>query len=148
MKTIVALILMIFGSQAAFAQATLTIQVGKVSQAKGDLLIAVYKGATGFPDQPEKAAALSKTAAVTGINTISFTGLTPGSYAVSVVHDVNGNGEVDFNSFGIPTEPLGFSNDPTLLGKPSYAETSFEVLEPLTTKAIKLKSFGFRKIRR
>ena len=37
--------------------------------------------------------------------------LPPGDYAVSVYHDVNGNGEMDKNFFGAPNEPYAFSRN-------------------------------------
>ncbi len=36
--------------------------------------------------------------------------LEQGSYAISVYHDANGNGELDANFIGIPKEPVGLSN--------------------------------------
>jgi len=37
--------------------------------------------------------------------------LPAGDYAVSVYHDVNGNGKLDKNVFGAPTEPYAFSRN-------------------------------------
>ena len=146
MQILISFLAVVLGSSLAMAQATLTIEVPNIKEAKGDLLVAVYKGANGFPDQPDKAAGIQKLKPLVGKNVIQFN-LEPGNYAVAVVHDVNGNGEVDLNGFGIPKEPIGFSNDPVLLGKPTYEDTNFEVVAPATTKAIKMKSFGFKRIR-
>lgn len=46
-----------------------------------------------------------------------FSDLAFGDYALVVHHDVNGNGngEIDHNLFGLPSEPLGFSNGFTLV---------------------------------
>ena len=43
--------------------------------------------------------------------TAAFTGLTPGTYAVRAFHDLNGDGKLNTNPFGIPTEPYAFSRD-------------------------------------
>ena len=43
--------------------------------------------------------------------TASFEGLAPGEYGVKLYHDVNGNGTMDTNPFGMPTEPYAFSNN-------------------------------------
>ncbi len=49
-----------------------------------------------------------------------------GTYAVSVMHDENGNGELDTALFGIPTEPYGFSNNARgQFGPPSFEDTKF-----------------------
>ena len=37
--------------------------------------------------------------------------LPPGSYALSVLQDLNGNRKLDVNFIGIPKEPSGSSND-------------------------------------
>jgi len=42
---------------------------------------------------------------------IEVPALRPGSYAVAVFHDENGNGKFDQGLFGIPLEQYGFSND-------------------------------------
>ena len=60
--------------------------------------------------------------------TVSFPGLAPGSYAVSVIHDANGNGDIDLNAFGIPTEGWGFSNDArATFGPPSFDAAAVHV---------------------
>lgn len=50
----------------------------------------------------------------------------PGSYAVAIRHDVNGNGDTDLTQDG-----GGMSNNPSInvfnLGKPSYTKTAFSV---------------------
>lgn len=58
-----------------------------------------------------------------------FPDLAPGAYALVLFHDENDNGEIDHNSLGLPTEPLGFSNGlrPGLLtGLPSFDKLRFE----------------------
>jgi uncharacterized protein (DUF2141 family) len=53
---------------------------------------------------------------------------TPGSYAVAVYHDTNGNRRFDRTGIGLPAEDYGFSNDPAvLLGLPSFRSTRFTI---------------------
>ncbi len=40
-----------------------------------------------------------------------FEGLPAGDYAVRAFHDVNGDGELNTNPFGLPIEPFAFSNN-------------------------------------
>jgi uncharacterized protein (DUF2141 family) len=47
----------------------------------------------------------------TGSQSIVFTQLSPGRYAIIVFHDENDNGLLDENLLGMPTELYGFSND-------------------------------------
>ena len=46
-----------------------------------------------------------------GTARLSFPGLAPGRYALRVFADENGNGKLDTNLMGMPTERYGFSND-------------------------------------
>jgi len=40
-----------------------------------------------------------------------FENLPAGAYGMKAFHDVNGNGKMDVNPFGMPTEPFAFSNN-------------------------------------
>ena len=58
-----------------------------------------------------------------------FTDLPKGIYAVSMFHDENGNGEIDTNFIGIPTEGYGTSNDAKgFMGPPKYEDAKFELV--------------------
>ena len=46
-----------------------------------------------------------------GAARLVFPGLAPGRYALRVFADENGNGKLDTNLMGLPTERYGFSND-------------------------------------
>jgi uncharacterized protein (DUF2141 family) len=59
---------------------------------------------------------------------VSFGDLAPGSYAVSVIHDANGNGDIDLNMLGIPIEGYGFSNGARgTIGPPSFDAAAVHV---------------------
>lgn len=50
-----------------------------------------------------------------------FSGITAGTYAVSVFHDENSNGKLDTKFMGIPREGVGASNDAKgHLGPPKF----------------------------
>lgn len=63
----------------------------------------------------------------------------PGSYAIAVFHDVNGNGELDRNFIGLPSEPYGFSNDVGRRGPPNFDAARIVVREPATTVVIPIR---------
>ena len=42
---------------------------------------------------------------------VTLEGLAPGEYGIKLFHDVNGDGEMNSNPFGMPTEPFAFSNN-------------------------------------
>lgn len=67
---------------------------------------------------------------------VAFGQLAPGRYALVVVDDANGNGDLDRNLLGIPTESYGFSNGirPTLR-PPTFEEAAIAVAATGTTLA-------------
>jgi uncharacterized protein (DUF2141 family) len=63
----------------------------------------------------------------------------PGSYAIAVFHDVNGNGKLDRSFIGLPNEPYGFSNDVGRRGPPNFDAARIVVREPATTIVIPIR---------
>jgi len=59
-----------------------------------------------------------------------------GTYAVSIFHDANGNGQLDMDEYGRPTEPWGLSGKSTGM-MPMWAEAKFELNSD--AKEIKIK---------
>jgi outer membrane protein len=53
--------------------------------------------------------------------------LPAGEYAAVIYEDRNGNGRLDRNFIGIPTEPIAFSNAYRPKGPPSYVRAAFRV---------------------
>jgi uncharacterized protein (DUF2141 family) len=52
----------------------------------------------------------------------------PGTYAATLMHDENSNGEFDTNFFGLPEEGYGFSNDAEAgMSMPDFKEATFTV---------------------
>ena len=63
--------------------------------------------------------------------------LAPGRYALFAMHDENGNGDLDRNLFGIPTESYGFSNDAAgTVGPPSFDAAAIEVKGDAPTRIV------------
>lgn len=61
-------------------------------------------------------------------STVTFEGVENGTYAISVFHDENGNGKLDTGMFGIPSEPVGTSNNAVgFFGPPKFVDAKFEV---------------------
>lgn len=57
-----------------------------------------------------------------------FDGLSPGYYAVTVLHDENGNSRMDLSFVGAPKEGYGVSNNRTYaMRAPRWQESRFEV---------------------
>ena len=61
-----------------------------------------------------------------------------GRYAISVIHDADMNNKLNTGLFGIPTELVGFSNNPvSRFGPPSFEQASF-ALDQSTQLMIRL----------
>ena len=64
----------------------------------------------------------------------------PGTYALAVYHDENGNKKFDKNVVGLPIEGFGISNNPEFfLVPPNHNEAAFAVSNNQTPLAIALK---------
>ena len=62
-------------------------------------------------------------------------------YAVFVIDDENGNGKLDTNFIGIPTEGFGFSNNLHLTRKPTFEEAGFKVGDQDSSIVIQLDRY-------
>lgn len=72
---------------------------------------------------------------------LRFTNVTPGDYAITLLHDENGNAKLD-TMLGIPKEGVGFSNNPRLIaGPPKFVAARFQVESRPVSATIVLKYF-------
>lgn len=107
----------------------LTVTVTNIPGAKGNLLIGLYDSEATFTDEP---LAISPKIPVTSSDDVNTTieGLKPGTYAIAVIQDLNGNGELDRNFLGMPKEPLAFSVISEIpKGKPNFAACAFTIVD-------------------
>jgi uncharacterized protein (DUF2141 family) len=82
--------------------------------------------AEAFPKKADKAVARLTAKIAERQAVCDFTGVAPGTYAVSVVHDENSNGKLDTNFIGMPREGVGASNDAKgHMGPPKFSAASF-----------------------
>src|ERR1700736_266067 len=93
---------------------------------KGQVLCALFSSAEAFPTKADKAVARLTAKIAERQAVCDFTGIAPGTYAVSVVHDENSNGKLDRNFIGMPREGVGASNDAKgHIGPPKFGAASF-----------------------
>ena len=86
----------------------LTVTVEGIAKQQGSIMLGLFDEASYEGDGAVDGANLT----VEGTSvTVTFEGLEPGEYAVRLYHDVNDDGEMNTNPFGMPTEPYAFSND-------------------------------------
>ena len=85
----------------------LTVTVNGIKKPKGTIMLGLFDAASYNGDGAVNGAKLT----VDGDSvSVTFEGLEPGEYAVRLYHDVNDDGEMNTNPFGMPTEPYAFSN--------------------------------------
>lgn len=62
-----------------------------------------------------------------GTITLVFQDVAPGEYALSVMHDENGDGRMGMSPMGMPEEGFTFSNGAAMQGMPTYGAHKFTV---------------------
>ena len=73
---------------------------------------------------------------------LTFKGVTPGRYAIALLHDENNNGKADRAMGMMPKEGYGFSRDaPVNMAPPKFKDAVFTLGEGLTRFAIKMRYF-------
>lgn len=112
-------------STVAFGQGTLEVTIANVKDTTGEIRVGIFKD----PDKFLEEAYLGKVVkAAKGEVTVIFENVPSGTYALSVIHDENRNGEIDSNMIGIPREGFAFGNDAMgMFGPPSFDKAAFEV---------------------
>jgi uncharacterized protein (DUF2141 family) len=117
---------LISGFSASAQPYTIDITVSGMHNDKGTLYLSLYNSEKGFPRDPKTAFRLTHAPIVNGISTFRLIKLQPGTYAIACYHDENGNGKLDANLFGIPSEGTGSSNNATgFLGPPKFRDAKF-----------------------
>jgi uncharacterized protein (DUF2141 family) len=122
------------------AAGELRVSVEGLRSAAGTILIGLYDSARsfdraielsdkeGFLNDPDRVAGVALRANPALEGGVVFTNVTPGRYAIILFHDEDGNGRLDKNFWGVPTEPYGFSNDAQgFLGPPDYKDAAMEL---------------------
>ena len=120
--------------------ADLTIEVRGIRSADGNVYVAVFgsEAKDKFPSGAEPVIGFRESARA---GTLRFVArdLVPGQYAVSAFHDENGNGELDTNILGVPSEAYGFGNDAkATFGPPRFKAAAVTVGETPAATALTL----------
>ncbi|NTU58259.1 MAG: DUF2141 domain-containing protein [Chlorobiaceae bacterium] len=153
-KTISTLGLLTALTGTAFAQEDLansgciTVNIDNLRSSDGKVGVALFKVKEGFPDKTERALE-GKSIAAGDHCIVMFENVPYGTYAVSVLHDENGNGKMDKTFIGIPKEGFGTSNNPKIrMGPPSFSESKFELGKGEVTLTISMNYLNQRSIQK
>lgn len=123
---------------AASDEASLTVQVEGLETPQGAVMMALFDA----PDAWDGGEAVAgQRVAVDGSSvTVEFGALPAGDYAIRMYHDVDGDGELDMNLMGIPSEPFGFSNNARgRFGPASWDDAVFTLAPGENTHALDLR---------
>jgi acyl-CoA reductase-like NAD-dependent aldehyde dehydrogenase/uncharacterized protein (DUF2141 family) len=128
--------------QAQSDAATLKISIRIPAQSRGEVAYLVFSSPSGFPNDKTKAIRGGFVQPLAGQDELVIDvkpPLPPGRYAVSAYQDLNGNGRLDTGWLGIPTEPVGVSNNPHLhFGPPRFEQCVFTLAKGDQTIRIRL----------
>ncbi len=137
-RFVLSLIVLAAATSATTQAADLIVNVTGVRAHKGMLSLAVYDSAEAWDGNGKTIAADRKTPDADQLQ-FRFTDLPAGKVAVMAMHDENGNGKLDSNFMGMPTEGYGFSNNPKVMRKAHFDEGAVAVGETPVTITLKLR---------
>ena len=116
---------------------SLKIVLTNVHVSEGTIMLQVLRGEAEFNGEGEPIMSVLQRAE-TGEMSFTASALPKGEYAIRVMHDTNGNGKLDTNFVGIPSEPWAFSNNAVgNFGPPKWADVRF-TLDGDVTQSITL----------
>lgn len=92
---------------------------------QGRIMVALFDSEANYggEGQPARHAVVD---AAAGETRVVFEGLSDGDYAIRAFHDLNGDGEMNTNPFGMPIEPYAFSNNAVgVMGPATWERAKF-----------------------
>lgn len=130
-----ALILSLTG---AMPTGTLDVRVTDLRSAKGIVRLCLTAEPENFPGCTDDRNAVTRSfpASESGVR---IAGIGRGDYAVSVIHDENGNNKLDTFA-GIPREGFGFSRNPAIrFGPPRFSAAEFKVGGDASVQQVRIR---------
>ena len=118
-QVIVLLFIYVVSIPGLFGQLTTTIT--NIKEIKGNIEFGIYDDPEVFLSDTEQYEVIYMPVDQKTI-VIIIDSLPKGTYAISLMHDLNNDGEMESNFFHIPKEPYGFSNN----FRPRFSKPDFE----------------------
>ena len=115
-------------AEAEKSKPVIVVEVQGLKSDEGQVGCAIFTKEEGFPDEIDKAVKQILLKPKNKKATCTFKGYTPGVYGISVMHDLDMNGELNTSFVGKPKEPWGVSkNAPQQrFGPPEWKDCKFE----------------------
>jgi uncharacterized protein (DUF2141 family) len=133
--------LLLTGAADAPAPVTVNLVLTGLRSSAGEVRVCVWRHDASFPNCRKGQDVRMLAAPAAPEVRLEVPGLAPGSYAVSVIHDENGNRQLDKSFVGIPTEGVGFSHNPRVtFGPPPFSKARFDAAQA-PTQTIKIRYF-------
>jgi uncharacterized protein (DUF2141 family) len=128
MTYLIRMLILLLLTSVAHGQAggsVIEVEINNIDNSKGQILIALFDSESSWLKKPYQG---SFGKILDGKSTVEFRNIGDGTYAISVFHDEDNDGELDTNFFGIPSEAIGSSNDaPARFGPPKWKDAKFEI---------------------
>jgi uncharacterized protein (DUF2141 family) len=125
-----------YGQQAVNTR-KLAIKITNIQKKGKTLYVGIYRAGDEFPEFSKY---WKNTKVITTGSEMQVEFEVPfGDYALAISHDLNGNGKLDKNIFGYPSEPFGFSNNfKPKLSSPDFSDCKFTFTQQNSLLTIKL----------
>lgn len=118
--------------------ALLEIGFSGITEPTGAIMLAVYDSEAAYNGgQPVRAVRLAVSSAAAKTQ---FERLPAGRYAIKAFHDVDGDGKMSVNPYGMPIEPFAFSNNAKgSMGPATWTQAAFDIVSGATVQAITIQ---------
>jgi uncharacterized protein (DUF2141 family) len=125
---------------AATPVSDVTVTASGLRSSKGVIRACMTADPVRFPRCTGDAAAYRLVIPAAKSAELRFHNVTPGRYAIALLHDENANGKADRALSMIPKEGFGFSRDaPVRMGPPKFGAAAFKVDAGDVTQAIHMR---------
>lgn len=105
---------------------------------RGKIMVAVFDSAANYGGEGQPARYATVDGAEGQVQVV-FDNLPDGDYAVRAFHDLNGDGKMNTNPFGMPIEPYAFSNKAVGMMGPATWEQAKFAMAGASVQSIDLK---------
>lgn len=110
------------------SQGSINVEISGLRSNSGEVRVNLYGSKDGFPSEPKKAVMTLVSKIEHNEAKVVFKDIPFGDYAISVLHDENGNKKMDLSWLMIPKEGFGASNNPKgSFGPPSFSDARFRL---------------------
>ena len=131
-KIFPALTFFLFGTFFLNAQNNIEVEITNFKSNKGFVLVSLHNTEGSFLKEEFIG---KKSEIKDGKVVLEFNDVPDGTYAISLFHDEDDNGEMNTNFMGFPQENYGVSNNaPANFGPPKWKDAKFEVKNGETIK--------------